>query len=211
MKKQLILSLLLTAALALASSFDIPKGWTKAGDHPENYDMGVDYGAGRGGKNAATIKSNAKKVRGCGVLMQSCLPGKYLGKRVRMTGYMRSENFDGLAFLWLRADMDKAATDTRGDKDEPVYMGGGGAYRSVSIGMSIDNKFEDRVKGTTGWRKCDIVIEIPRFASNLAYGAYMSGTGQIWFDGINFEEVDDTVPLTEPQKLQEPKNLNFDE
>ena len=212
MKKSIVLSLMLTIGLMVVSSFDIPKGWVRAGSNPEHYDMGIDYGAGRNGKNAATIKSKVnKRAHGYGVLMQSCLPDKYLGKRIRMTGYMRSENVDGLAFFWLRADRTRPNNESPDDKNEPVYMGGGGPYKSVAIGMSIEDNYENRIQGTMGWQKYDIVIEVPKFASNLAYGAYLGGTGQIWFDGISFEEVSNSVPVTENQRLQEPKNLNFEQ
>jgi hypothetical protein len=53
--------------------------------------MGVDKGAGQDGKNAATIKSIEKSIKGFGTLMQNCLPGKYAGKRVRMSGFMKSK------------------------------------------------------------------------------------------------------------------------
>lgn len=211
MKRNIFSIALLITVLTALLSFDIPKGWVATGDHPGHYDMGIDPGSGRNGKNAATIRSTVKKTRGYAVLMQSCLPGKYLGKRIRMTGYMRSEKVTGLAFFWLRADRTKANDDKGDDKDEPVHMGGGGAYRSVAIGMSIDENFPDRIKGTMGWRRYDVVIEVPKFASNLAYGAYLGGTGQIWFDGISFEEVNKDVPLSAPERLNEPGNLDFDE
>jgi len=85
----------------------MPKGWFAAGSEPKSYDMGTDKGAGRDGKNAATIKSTAKKISGFGTLMQQCLPDKYLGKRVRMSGYMKSKDVDSWAGFWFRVDQAK--------------------------------------------------------------------------------------------------------
>lgn len=66
--------------LFIVFSFDVPKGWIKAGSEPKKYEMSLEKGAGQDGKNAATIKSIDKKISGFGTLMQNCLPDKYLGK-----------------------------------------------------------------------------------------------------------------------------------
>src|ERR1035437_3966376 len=104
MKNILLKNALLIVVLVVLMSFDLPKGWIVAGDSPTKYDMGIDKGAGQGGKNCATIKSTDKKIDGFGTLMQMCKPDKYLGKRVRMTGYVKSESVTDWAGLWLRVD-----------------------------------------------------------------------------------------------------------
>ena len=66
--------------------------------------MGIDRGAGKDGKNAATIKSNTKKIEGFGTLMQNCLPDNYLGKRVRMSGMMKTKDVSYWSGFWLHID-----------------------------------------------------------------------------------------------------------
>lgn len=192
--KRLSTVLLILVMMATLVSFDLPKGWFKAGSHPKSYDMGIDKGAGQDGKNAATIKSNDKKIRGFGTLMQNCLPDKFRGKRVRMSGYMKSKDVDNWAGFWFRVDQN-ASNDW----------------------LSFDNmqKKNRSIKGTTDWAKYEIVLDVPLNASNLAYGALLSGTGQIWFSNINFEVVDNTVPTTGYDKDTfmpnvEPVNLDFE-
>ncbi len=75
-------SLLLGTAVFLFA-FEVPTGWIKAGSKPDSYDMGIDPGAARDGKNTATIKSIRKKVRGFGTLMQMVPAGRFAGNRVR--------------------------------------------------------------------------------------------------------------------------------
>jgi len=69
------------------------------------------------------------------------------------------------------------------------------------------------IKGTTDWKKYEIVLDVPTKASNLAYGALVDGTGQIWFCDLMFEVVDNSVPTTDKGKnympLAEPTNLDF--
>lgn len=189
MKTVLLHSALLGAALSLVS-FTLPTGWFAAGSQPKSYEMGIAAGSGQSGKNAATIKSIETGVTGFGTLMQNSSPGKFLGKRVRMTGYLKSQDVTGWAGFWLRVD--KA-----------------GASRP----LAFDNMQERAVKGTTDWKKYELVLDVPADATNLAYGALLDQTGQIWFDNIRFEVVDATVPVSGRQQAlpTAPTNLNFEE
>jgi hypothetical protein len=189
--------LLLIMMTASMLSFDLPKGWFKAGSNPESYDMGIDKGAGKDGKNAATIKSTAKKIRGFGTLMQNCAPNKYFGKRVRMSGLMKTKEVAKWAGFWFRIDAENS-------------------NKSLGFDNMKDGKKDRSVKGTTEWTKYEIVLDVPDSSSNLAYGALLVGKGQIWFDDIQFEIVDNSVPTTgkgisELMPNEEPVNLNFEE
>lgn len=76
--------------------------------------------------------------------------------------------------------------------------------------LAFDNMKDRAIKGTTEWQKYAIVLDVPENASNLAYGALLGGTRQIWFDNLKFEIVDETTLVT-GQKPSEPQNLNFEE
>ncbi len=192
--KNVLKSMLLVAMTVALMSFDLPKGWIIAGDTPKSYEMGIDKGAGQDGKNAATIKSIEKSISGFGTLMQECKPGIYAGKKIKMTGMVRSVNVDNWAGLWLRVD--------QAGSQQP---------------LAFDNMHDRAVKGTTAWKKYEIVLDVPLNASILAYGALLSGTGQIWFDNISFEVVGNSEKATgtfDPGKLNniqtEPTNLDFE-
>lgn len=198
MKTKLSISLLIAvsaimavAALAYAadSSLTLPKDWFKAGSLPKAYDMGLIKGAGQNGANAASIKSIDKSIDGFGTLMQMCKPGKYAGKRVRMTGYMKSADVGDWAGFWFRVDGEDGKQ------------------------LSFDNMGDRPVKGTTDWKKYEIVLDVPADSKDLAYGALLGGTGQVWFSNITFEIVDNSVPVTEKKDdsyyIPEPSNLDF--
>jgi hypothetical protein len=188
-KKYLIFIL----AIVMLSAFDLPYGWFKAGSKPNSYKMGIEKGSGQDGKNAATIKSVEKKIEGFGTLMQQSKPDKYLGKRIKMTGFLRTEKVSGWAGLWLRIDQN-------GSKNP----------------SSIDNMKDRKITGTTAWKKYEIVLDVPDNASTIAYGALIDGTGQIWCDDISFEIVDEGISLTgtligaELKMQSEPSNLDFE-
>lgn len=185
-KKIWFISMISLSAVLL--SFDLPEGWVKAGSDPGSYEMGKDLIDGR---HAATLKSARKKIRGFGTLMQTALPGKYAGKRVRMSGLIKSSDVKAWAGMWFRVDR----------------LNTGRSY-------AFDNMHDRSIKGTTDWKKYEIVLEVPEHASLLAYGVLLSGTGQVWFDDITFEIVDNTIPLTgnnsSPDMDTEPKNLDFE-
>ena len=184
--------LIVGTTLALLS-FDLPSGWFKAGSKPQSYEMGIVKGVGQKSKSAATIKSIDKTIEGFGTLMQQSNPGNYLGKRVRMTGYVKSENVASWAGLWLRVDQSGS-----------------------QLPLSFDNMVSRPIKGTTGWKKYEIVLDIPGNASLMAYGALLDGTGQVWFDNITFEIVDKSVQTTDfknvknPATQSGPTNLDFE-
>lgn len=174
-------------------SFDIPSGWFASGKSPKSYEMGIDKGKGQHVGDAATVKSIDKKIKGFGTLMQQCKPDKFLGKRIKMTGYVKSDNVKQFSCLWLRID--------RGTK--PV---------------SFDNMLKRPITGTTEWKAYEIVLDVPKDATRISYGGLVKGTGQIWFDNLKFEIVDDTIKPTSTinnkesslNTLAEPTNLDFE-
>ena len=173
MTNSILRNVLLVGTTVTLLSFDLPAGWFNAGSKPKSYEMSIDKGAGQDGKNAATIKSIDKMIDGFGTLMQQSRPDKYLGKRVRMTGLVKSENVTTWAGLWLRVD--------QSGSQQP---------------LSFDNMGDRPIKGTTGWTRYEIVLDVPSNASLIAYGALLDGTGQIWFDNITFDIVGNNVPTT---------------
>ncbi|MFI5221238.1 MAG: hypothetical protein ACHQK8_02850 [Bacteroidia bacterium] len=170
--------------LVILVSFDNPKGWFIAGDKPGNYELSLALKEGINNGNCATIKSVAKKINGYGTIIQSSSPEEFFGKRIKMTGFIKTKLVDNWAGLFLRADVG-------------------------SITASLDNMEERPIKGTTDWKKYEIVIDIPANATQIAYGAILFGTGQVWLDNISFEVVDKKTPVTS-SIFPEPLNLNFE-
>ena len=171
---------------------DLPLGWFKGGNAIDSYDIGIDKNAGIDGGNAATIKSIDADIKGYASLAQNCLPDKFRVSRIRMSGYVKSKEVSDWAGLWLEV------------REEGVEQF-----------VAFDNMFERPIKGTTDWQKYEIVVDIPAKSTNISYGALLSGNGQIWFDKLKIEIVDNAVPTTGkgngyPLPQREPTNLDFD-
>lgn len=164
----------MTAALV---SFDLPEGWIKAGDKPDSYLMDLDDTLQRGDHAVLTIKSIEGAAEGFGTLMQNASPEQYLGQRVRMSGYLKTRNVATWAGLWFRVDNKEAG-------------------QFLSFDNMHDGKPDRSIKGTTDWTKYEIVLDVSNQSVNMAFGAILVGTGQLWFDEVEFEIVDKTVPTT---------------
>lgn len=173
MNNKLLKIIFLSSIILSFLSFDLPSEWIKGGSHRDSYQMGIDTSDSRNGKHTSTIKSIEKDIDGFGTLMQISLPNEYLGKRIRMSGYIKSKEVADWAGLWLRVDHPKTK--------KPI---------------AFDNMYDRSITGTTDWTKYEIVLDVSKNASKIAYGALLVGTGQIWFDDIAFEVVDSTVSLT---------------
>ena len=160
--------------LGFVSAIELPKGWYPAGSHWKSYEMGLEENSGRQKGAAATIRSMEDSIPGYGSLMQDFLPGKFLGERLRLKGWMKSKDVKEWAGFWVQVN---ASND-----EKP---------------LSFDNMSDRMVKGTTDWTPYEIVVDVPRESQTILMGAILNGTGQIWFDDLSLEVVDrETVSTT---------------
>jgi len=168
-------------------SRDWIKGWLKSGAAPNDYEIGVDKQETYHGKLSAYIKAR-ESPRGFGTLMQTIKADAYVGKRLKMSGSVKSEGVQEWAGLWMRVD--------RSNK--------------VSI---LDNMQDRPIRATTAWTKCQIVLDVPDDSVTIAFGVLLGGRGQVWVSDIQFEVVSTNVPTSDlfgnyPDK---PMNLNLEE
>lgn len=176
--------LILFAAAFTSADVAVPKGWIIAGSNPEDYQMGIDTSS-KDSNQIATIKSTAKKCKGFGTLMQQSLPGKYKGKRVKLSGRLKLENVEGWAGLWMRVDINYPYTV-----------------------LDFNNMYDKQLKGSIDWQTYSFELDVIEEAELICFGALLSGKGQIWFDDMTIEIISDIPPSTTIQK--EPVNLNFE-
>lgn len=188
--KAILVACTIVAATA-ASRAETPKGWLPAGSRPKDYKMSVDRTVVHGGKASALLKSAVSAPGGFGTLMQTCKADAFRGKRVRMSGYARSQDVKTWAGLWMRVD---------GPRGEP---------------LAFDNMQDRALKGTSDWQKYEIVLDVPESAQEMAFGLLLTGAGQVWIDDLSFEVVGKDVPTTGPKPSNQvppaPANLDFEQ
>jgi hypothetical protein len=172
----------------------LPDGWIRAGSYPGQYEMGVDKTNRRDGRAVAFVKGTAEQFDGFGTLMQMASPGEYLGKRVRFSADVKSEDVkSGWAGLWFRVD---------GSKSGEM--------------LAFDNMQQRALKGTTDWKHVEIVLDVAENAAGLAFGLLLAGDGEVWMDNLKFEIVKTDVPVTGTgigpgnTRSNPPTNLGFE-
>ncbi len=148
-----------------------PPGWHIAGSNRTEYESDVDPMAAYNGHPSAYLRSRGPFVDGFGTLMQDIRADHYLGKRVRLSAFVRTEEVQGSAGLWMRVD--------RGPK--PV---------------EFDNMQDRPIKGTTPWTKYDVVLDVPPDATGIFFGILLGQSGTVWINSVEFEVVSTAVPVT---------------
>lgn len=170
----------------LALEADAPRGWLLAGTKPASYDVEVDKEQIYQAHASAYLKSLDQHVDGFGTLMQSISAGKYLGSKIRLSGLVKPEEVMGWAGLWMRVD--------RGNTM-----------------VSFDNMQNRAIKGTTGWQRYDVVLDVPKDATRIAFGILLDGAGEVWLNSVKLEAVRPDAPtdVNEGNLPDKPVNLEF--
>ena len=142
-----------------------PAGWGGGG---VGYELTLHSNArtGQGCGQIEFVGTNAKRAMGgFGTFTSGFSAKPYYGKRLRYSGYLKSDMEAGAwAGLWMRVD---------------------GEFESIGF----DNMKGRPVKGRTGWKEYSIVIDVPEEATNIVFGFLLSGEGKLWGDDLNFEVV----------------------
>ena len=158
----------------------IPLSWNDRELSPctggDGYRISVDTELAHAGKGSGKIEcvgARETSPRAFGTLTQKMAPDEYRGKRLRYSGYVRTNRVTGHAGLWMRVD---------------------GPKRGVHL--SFDNMSGRGLSGTRPWQSCEVVLDVPQEATAILFGALLSGTGRMWIDDLKFEVVDQSVPVT---------------
>ncbi|MDQ3253087.1 MAG: hypothetical protein M3R15_04145 [Acidobacteriota bacterium] len=174
----------------------LPTGWYKAGSKPQNYDMGADATMHHGGKQGAYVKSIASAdAEGFGTLMQTIKADDYRGKRIRLSGYAKTNNVEGSGQMWIRIDGEEGAL------------------------LGFDNMDNRKIVGTTDWKKYELVLDVPENSVAIAFGFFVHGKGEMFADDLRLEVVEKDVATTNmeeevkraPKELEEHKRTHKEE
>jgi hypothetical protein len=182
----------------------VPQGWYLAGSKPSEYEVGTDpqnayndhasvYLKSKSAslcaeelKGAPSEQSPATVCQGFGTLMQDFRAVNYLGKRVRLSAFVKSESLADWAGLWMRVD--KGTTS-----------------------VAFDNMQSRPIKGTANWQRYEVVLDVPKDATGIAFGILLSGPGKVWINSVQFEIVGTDVPTTAMHSRHDkPSNLDFE-
>jgi hypothetical protein len=196
----------LSAASGNSQETNAANGWNFGGDLT-NYKTGLDNQISQHGQNSATLETIVENPVDFCALMQTMVAKDLSGKRIKMTGFIKSQGTNVKGSMWIRVD----------DIGNKIFA-------------DFDNMMDRPVAGDNDWTKCEIVFDVPEKCV-IFYGFILTGVGKIWVDNVSFEIVDDTINKTaksldqpfpdeymnqikksaEPLPEKPPVNLDFEE
>ncbi len=138
----------LAAALPMlaAAQQDLPPPWYPIGDQGmDKYriEVGPDWGYQGSGVRVYSVDDRPGSFGGIG---QAISAAHYRGKKIRLTGYLRTRDVEGFAGLWLRVD------DSQGES-------------------LLDNMSDRGADGTSEWRRYSAVLPVSGDAVRVLFGA----------------------------------------
>lgn len=168
------------------------KGWFISGSHPYNYEIGVDQTNVHQGKASGHLKSKTVQDKDeFATMMQQFKANTFKGKRIKLSGFIKTNNVKQFSGLWMRVD--SASEDI----------------------LQFDNMGDRPITGTNSWNRYSIVLDVPENSAVISFGILLTGVGEVWLDGVSFEIVDNDTPTTnisfEDNLLEAPTNLSFEE
>jgi hypothetical protein len=173
---------LIFPAMALAAA---PAGWFLAGSDPASYQASRDLSVKHDGKSSASLAS-VRTSKGFGTLMQTFAATDYLGKRLKLSAWVKASGVKSWAGVWMRVD--------------------GANQKSTAF----DNMQSRPIKGTRDWTRYEVVLDVAGDSADIAFGILLDGEGAVWMSDVQFQTVDNSVPTTgTTQTNRKPENLDF--
>jgi hypothetical protein len=144
-----------------------PPGWRGVPDTQ----VGLDTNITHTGHGSAVVRGESPAD--VAVLRQAIRADSFLGQRVRLSAYVRTNLVAGTAGLWMRID--------------------GAGPTEV---LAFDNMNARPIQGTTPWTSYSIVLDVSRTSTSIVLGALVEGQGRLWLDDVLLESVGPDVPST---------------
>jgi hypothetical protein len=183
-----VMTILVACCLVLHAA--VPRGWYLEGTKPADYEVAVGAEAEYGNYRSVVLRAKMPVVKGFGTLMQQFRADNYLGKRVRLSGSLKTDGLQDWAGLWMRVN-------------------------KGNLVIAFDNMQGRVLKGTHDWKDYEVVLDVPRDATDISFGVLLQGSGSVWLRHPQLETVGYSVPTTGsvnfPQQMRQTSNFPFPE
>jgi len=171
-----VVPILLISSAAEAQPTTVAPGWKTTTTAGDGFRVATDAVRRPSGKGYAgvTIQGTGDVKAGGGVLQQSIRADAFRGKRVKLIGWMKTaiDTVSGTkAMLWMRVDANDGAISSDFMTDRPV-------------------------RSTHDWSAYELVLDVPKDAIGITFGAILTGPGQLWVDDLSLQPAEATVALT---------------
>ncbi len=149
---------------------DFAKSWETFGDG--DHLAVVDSEIAQEGTNSISISS--AEAKNSFKAISFSFPANFDGKKIKLTGYIKTENVAEHAGLWMRVDPK----------------------------VAFDNMEDRPVSGTTDWKKYEVELKLnPSKAKQIVVGGLLIGSGKMWIDNLEVTVDGKPVEKADPKKL----------
>lgn len=155
--------ILALSAPVLAGS-QLPRPWFLAGNDARHYDACIEFTKEA---RALYLGSLPGAASGFGTIMQSFPADAYRGQRLCLSGYVKTREVSQWAGLWMRVD---------GAGEPPPAL-------------AFDNMQNRPIRGTTDWKRYEVVLDVPKEAVEISIGMLLQGKGEMWVTSLDFKPV----------------------
>jgi serine/threonine protein kinase len=155
---------------------ELPAGWDRGGWNPTVFEIRTDREVVHRGRASGCIFARNGEEGDWATLVQTIRADRFRGRRVRLSAFLRSENVWEGAALWMSID-------------------------GIDGRLAFDGMKNRLVRGTTDWRRYEIVLDVPEESTALSFGLLLIGgsRGKAWIDDVTLEMVSNDEPVTEAE------------
>jgi hypothetical protein len=148
--------------------------WLVDGTYPAGYQVGLDDKDVHGGKASAYVKADYNLVGESDSvgLEQWFDTSQFQGQRIRVSAYIRSNNVSRNVNFRVVAQ----SSGLRSGNTSQLPQG--------------------EIFGRRDWQKYELVVDVPKDSLYISVLLSLEGQGEAWFDDLNVEIVNRSVPLT---------------
>jgi hypothetical protein len=150
----------------------LPSGWFQVGSNIPGYESGTARAIEGIPGDAIFMRSKVANPEGFSTVMREVPADAFRGKRVTLTGSIKTAMNPGKAQLWMRID---------------------GPNNAV---LGFDNMDDRPIDGTKPAAPYTISLEVPSEAVKISYGVLASGSGTTWFSPLELSEGE--APASQP-------------
>jgi hypothetical protein len=168
----------------------LPKAWTKSGTWAGSYSMKIKPNEGLNNSNALELESIEKNIMGSGAVIQTISSSNYIGKRIKLSAYIKTEKVNDFACLILcsNQNLDELWNDVvTNSEDKKTYLKGVHEYKKIECYLNVTDNF-----------------------GNIVLGAMIKGEGKIWLDRFNLEIIEN-IAESGNELSKAPQNMEFED
>ncbi|MEO3713642.1 hypothetical protein [Roseateles flavus] len=175
---------------AASSGFENAKGWgsSSTGPGPTAYRIGLDPQSAYLDAPTLSVQSTVALDEFTHGSATTWATG-YAGKRVRLSGFYRTEGVKHWAGVYMEA---------RERPDSASFVGPRRVLKSSELPLVVGTTGDPaQPRDSAGWQPFAITLDVPQGNGGaVMMGPLVRGEGKVWVARMRFEEVSRSVPLS---------------